>query len=244
MSDSTGQADLLARLASPDRAEQRLACDEAALRIRSEPSLRDALRELLRDSRPQARFAAAFVLFHVERPTLRLLPALLDSLELADGDTRWQAAQMLAALGRLHGEVLPVVLAEARGATSPSRRRMALYVLRELAPERDETGAAFLAALDDADGHVRRAALSCFAKLTDPPRALVERALALANGADPDPRMARIAAVILPDLIRFHPELRAQAERTLDSLERASDPSLARAAVAARQRLTPAAASP
>jgi len=83
MSDSNA-ADLLARLASADRAEQRRACDEAAQRIRAEPGVRDALRELLRDPRPLARFAAAFVLFHAERPTLRLLPALLDSLELAD----------------------------------------------------------------------------------------------------------------------------------------------------------------
>lgn len=244
MSDSSPATDLLARLASADRAEQRRACDEAALRLRDEPGLRDALRERLRDPRPLARFAAVFVLFHAERPTLRLLPALLDSLELADGDARWQATQMLAALGRLHGEVLPVLLAEARGAASPSRRRMALYALRELAPERDETAAIFLAALEDGDGHVRRAALSCFAKLSDPPRALAERALELARGGDPDPRMARIAAVILPDLIRFHPELRADAAMLLDSLERASDPSLARAAVAARQRLLAAPPSP
>ena len=244
MSDSRPFADLLARLGSVDRAEQRRACDEAALRVGAEAGLRDGLRELLRDPSPLARFGAAFVLFHAERPTLRLLPALLDSLELGDGDARWQAAQMLAALGRLHGEVLPVLLAEARSAASPSRRRMALYALRELAPERDETGAVFLAAVDDGDGHVRRAALSCFAKLSDPPRALAERALALARGDDPDPRMARIATVILPDLIRFHPELHRDAAALLDSLERASDPSLARAALSARQRLSAGPPSP
>jgi HEAT repeat protein len=241
MSDSSA---LLARLGSNDRAEQRRACDEAAERVRAEPGLRDQLRELLADPRPLARFAAAFVLFHAERPTLRLLPALLESLELADGDVRWQAAQMLAALGRLHGEVLPVLLADARAARATTRRRMALYALRELAPEREETAAVFLGALEDSDGDVRRAALSCFAKLSDPPRALAERALRLAGGADPDPRMARIAAVILPDLVRFHPELAEETARLLDSLERASDPSLARAALAARQRLSGAPTHP
>jgi HEAT repeat protein len=244
MSDSSSLAALVGRLGSADRAEQRRACDEAAARIAAEPALRDALRETLRAPDPLARFAAAFVLFHSERPTLRLLPALLESLELADGDARWQAASMLAALGRLHGEVFPVLLAEARGTSSPVRRRMSLFALRELAPERSETSLVFLAAVDDADGHVRRAALSCFAKLSDPPRALAERALALARGSDPDPRMARIATVILPDLIRFHPDLRADAAELLDSLERASDPSLARAANAARQRLTGAPPAP
>ncbi|MFI5315875.1 MAG: hypothetical protein ACHQ6T_09245 [Myxococcota bacterium] len=237
MADSSGVSALLDRLGSADRAEQRRACDEAAARIGSEPGLRDALRELLRSEKPLARFGAAFVLFHAERPTLRLLPALLEALELADGDARWQAAQMLAALGRLHGEVLPVLLVEARSARSASRRRMSLYALRELAPERSETGDVLLGALGDPDGHVRRAALSCFAKLSDPARTLAERALALARGGDPDPRMARIATVILPDLIRFHPDLRADAAQLLESLRRAPDPSLARAALAARQRL-------
>jgi hypothetical protein len=46
--------------------------------------------------------------------------------------------------------------------------------------------------------------------------------------------------VILPDLIRFHPELHADAAQLLDSLERAGDPSLARAAFTARQRLSAA----
>jgi HEAT repeat protein len=240
VSESPPQSDsLLSQLASRDRAEQRRACDEAISRAAKEPPLRDALRELLSSGPPGARFAAAFVLFHAERPSLRLLPALLAALELADGDARWQATQMLAALGRLHGEVLPVLLAEARSADSPLRRRMALYALRELAPEREETAGVLLAALDDRDGHVRRAALSCFAKLGDPPRALAERALALARGADPDPRMARIATVVLPDLLRFHPELRREAESLFESLERAADPSLARAALAARGRLAP-----
>jgi hypothetical protein len=235
---SDAGADLLARLASPRRAEQRRACEEAVQRVRAEPLLHESLREQLRAGTALARFAAAWVLFHAERPSLRLLPALLESLELVDGDARWQAAQMLAALGRLQGEVLPVLLSEARTALSPVRRRMALYVLRELAPERAETGDVYLAALADRDPAVRRAALSCFAKLRDPTRAVAERALALAAGEDAaDPRMARIATVVLPDLIRHHPELHAAAAELLAALTSASDPSLVRAAVAARERL-------
>jgi len=229
--------ELLQRMGSPSRATQREACDEALARLRVEPGLRDGVRELLRADNALARFSAAWVLFQIERPTLRLLPALLDALELPDGDLRWQAAQMLAALGRLQTEVLPVLLHDAGSAASASRRRMAIFVLRELAPERAETGALYLRALDDADGDVRRAALSCFAKLTDPDRSLALRALALARGADPDPRMARIAAVVLPELARFHPDLRAEFDTALALLERAADASLARGAQAARKRL-------
>jgi HEAT repeat protein len=230
-------ADLLERLGSQTRATQREACDEAVKRLREEPGLREHVRNLLHGPNAIARFSAAWVLFHVERPTLRLLPALLDALELRDGDLRWQAAQMLTTLGRLQPEVLPVVLHEATAAGSAARRRMAIFVLRELAPEREETAAAYLRALDDGDGDVRRAALSCFAKLTDPPRALAVRALELARGVDPDPRMARIATVVLPSLASFHPDLRDEISAALDALEHAADPSLVRGAQAARLRL-------
>jgi len=233
----SASADLLARIGASERAAQRRACDEALERVREDAGLRDALRELVREGSPLARFGAAWVLFQSERPTLRLLPALLEALELADGDLRWQAAQMLAALGRMQPEVLPVLLHEARAAAAPARRRMALFTLRELAPERPETAAVFLSALDDADGEVRRAALACFAKLGEPQRELAVRALALARGADPDPRMARIAAVVLPELAKHHPDLAGEVARALAELEQAPDPSLARAAAAARARL-------
>jgi HEAT repeat protein len=233
----SASAELLARIGAPERAVQRRACDEALERVGSDAALRDALRELLRGPSPLARFGAAWVLFQSERPTLRLLPALLDALELADGDLRWQAAQMLAALGRLQPEVISVLWHEAANATAPARRRMAVFTLRELAPERPETAAVFLQALADPDGDVRRAALACFAKLGEPSRALVERTLALAHGADPDPRMARIAAVVLPELAKHHPDLAPAIGRALEQLEGAPDPSLARAAQAARARL-------
>ena len=233
----SASAELLARIGASDRAAQRAACDEALARVRGDAALRDALRTLVREGSPLARFGAAWVLFQSERPTLRLLPALLDALELADGDLRWQAAQMLAALGRMQPEVLPVLWHEAREAAAPARRRMALFTLRELAPERPETAAVFLQALDDADADVRRASLACFAKLGEPQRALAERALALARGADPDPRMARIATVVLPALARHHPDLQPEIARALAELEHAADPSVARAAQAARTRL-------
>jgi HEAT repeat protein len=233
----TGPDTLLERLGSPSRETQRRACDEALERLRGDAGLRDRLRELLRGESALARFAAAWLLFQSERPTLRLLPALLASLELPDGDLRWQAAQMLAALGRMQPEVVAVLLHEAAEAGSPARRRMAIFVLRELAPERIETGRVFLRALEDSDDDVRRAALSCFGKLTDPDEALARRALALARGADPDPRMARIAAVVLPDLARFHPGLRAEIASALEQLASSPDPSLVRGARAARLRL-------
>jgi HEAT repeat protein len=226
---------LLERLASDDRATQRRACGEASERMSREPELRDGVLRLLREGAPHARFAAAFALFPSE-PGLRLLPALLDALELEDGDQRWAATHLLTTLGTRQGEVLPVLLHEAREAASPRRRRMSLYAVRELAPGSPEVAATLLAALDDGDGDVRRAALSSLAKLADPDPACLERVLGTLRD-DPDPRMRRIAAVALPALVGSDPERAALARDLLARAGAEADPALARAASLALRRL-------
>ncbi len=229
--------ELLRRLGSHARAEQRAACEEVRERIGNEPGLHQRVRDLLRSGEPRERFAAAWVLFRSEAPGLRVLPALLDSLELSDGDLRWSAAHMLAALGRTQPEVLAVLLEEAADRSRPpARRRMLLYALRELGPERPETTSLLLAALDDPAPDVRRAALSSFAKLPDPPRACLERALAIAD-SDPDAKLRRIAATVLPALAAHHDDLRQEVRARLARLENEADPLLARAASAAALRL-------
>ncbi len=233
----SGSDELLARLGSEEGAIQRSACNEALERVRRESDLRQAVRELLRSGTPRARFAAAWVLFRSEPPGLRVLPALLDSLELPDGDLRWSAAHMLTALGRTQPEVLAVLLEEAadRG-RAPARRRMLLYALRELGSDRPETGAVLLAALDDPVAEVRRAALSSFVKLDEPPRACLERALEIAR-ADGDVKLRRIAATVLPALAAHHADLRDATSQRLGELQAEADPLLARAARSAADRM-------
>ena len=231
----TQDTPLLERLGSDQRATQRLACDEALAKLRQESGFRAELSRLLREGNAHARFAAAFVLFQ-ERPTLGTLPALLDSLDLDDGDLRWTAAHMLATLGRMQDEVLPVLLHQAREGASGRRRRMLLYALRELAPEREETGRVLVAALDDPEPEVRRAALSSFARLTDPPRACVDRTIATL-ASDADPRMRRIAAVVLPELASRYPDAHSAARAALESAAVSGDPALSRTATLALRRL-------
>lgn len=227
---------LVEQLGATDRSTQRLACTALAKRLAKHPELKEALRSTVREGTPVARFAAAFVLFGAERPTLRLLPALLDALELQDGDIRWQATQMLATLGRLQGEVFPVLIHEARNATSALRRRMALYTLRELAPEREETAAACADALDDPAAEVRRAALTCFGKLSGAGRDALDRVLGIATD-HLDPRMQSLAAVALPNLLRAHPEADRAVREILRELSRSDQPGVARAGAQARGRL-------
>ncbi len=239
----SGSDGLIERLGSGDRTTRRLACDEAIERLPKDAGLMRELVRALQDGTPSARFSVAFVLFHAGRPSLRLLPTLLDALEFDDGDLRWSATHMLATLGRMQPEVLPVLLDEAHASTRPLRRRMALYVLRELAPEREESRAVFLERLDDPDLEVRRAALSSLAKVTEPDVSCVDRVLGILSD-DPDPRMRRIAAVVVPDVVAQRPETHESARQALTRAVETADRSLQRAAEAALTRLAEASPDP
>jgi hypothetical protein len=214
---------------------QRSACEAAVAQARKDPELGAALVELLRGGSAHQRFAAAWVLFRARRPNLRLLPALLSSLELADGDRRWEAAQMLVQLGRIDASVATVLRHEIAQASAPDRRRMAIFALRELAPEDAQTRAALLRALDDPDGAVQRASLASLVKVDDPERECLDRALALLNEAG-DLRTRQLASAVAVQLLARHPDAR-DAVRTALEAASAGPESLARAARLALARL-------
>ncbi len=143
---------------------------------------------------------------------------------------------MLAVLGREHAEVLPVVVHAAQESESPLQRRMAIYALRELAPERPETRNVLACKLDDSDLAVRRAALSSMAKLVEPDRRCITRVLEILD-ADPDPAMRRIAATVLPDLISKVPGFAEDARGALAAAARTQDPALRQAVEGATARM-------
>jgi HEAT repeat protein len=175
-------------------------------------------------------------MFRAQGPSLRLLSPLLDALDLEDGDLRWSATHMLATLARQKTEAVEVLLHEARQARTPLRRRMALYAVREVAPERRETREALLAALDADDPELRRAALTSLAKLSEPDEDCLDRTLEILE-RDPDLRMRRIAAVLVPELARPHPGCRTRTTAGLEAARGGDDPVLSRAAEAALSRL-------
>jgi hypothetical protein len=113
---------------------------------------------------------------------------------------------------------------------------MALYALRELAPDDPRTHARVREALDAPDPELRRAALSSVARLADTDDSLTSRALAALAG-DRDPRLQRIAAVVVAALAARHPESAATCRAALEAAARSSDPLLARSAAQALARL-------
>ncbi|MEB2345665.1 MAG: HEAT repeat domain-containing protein [Deltaproteobacteria bacterium] len=183
---------LIGALGDPERGVARAAGEAlVALARRSEgvlPLLRAALR---RGGAP--RVPAALALARLEPPDPGLLPALVDGLGAREGDVRWSAARVLVDMGRLHPQLVGVLIGLVRSAEDPAARRMAAFALRELAPDHPETARALLAATGDDDPHVRRAAVTALAGLLDPPPEVGARLDALR--ADPDPTLARLATL-------------------------------------------------
>ena len=228
---------LAAALGDPAKAVARAASDALVAIGRRAGGVEEALRRALRSDDPARRFGAAFTAARLDPPGPRLLPVLVEALASADGDVRWTAARLLVEAGRVHGEVLPLLVGLARAGESPVVRRMATFALRELAPDRVEAAEVLLVAARDTDLHVRRAATTAMASLQGPPRSVGQHLLA-ALRSDPDATIRRLAALALGEIGAGAPaalpdgvaaELEAAARRAEDAdLRRAAERALAR----------------
>mgnify|MGYP001821597560 CR=1 FL=1 len=225
LGDALGEA-----LGDPEKAVARAASDalvEIATRI---GGVEAAIRKALRSELPSQRWGAAFTAARIAPPGPHLLPPLVEALGSADGDVRWAAARVIVEIGRVHGEVLPLLLAMLRTGELPIQRRMASFALRELAPESVEAAEALVEATRDDDLQVRRAALTAMASLIAPPPGVATRLLE-AIRADDDPGSRRLAALALGEVGSSNPEaISPEALRQLrDDEERSRDPDLRRA---------------
>jgi HEAT repeat protein len=142
------------------------------------------LRAALRGEAPLARIHAALTLARLAPPEPSLLPALTLALASPEGDVRWSAARVLVDMGRLHGEIVRVLLGLVRGGDGPVVRRMATFCLRELAPDQPAAAQALLEASRDTDTQLRRAALTAMAGLLDPPPMVTARLVEALDDAD------------------------------------------------------------
>jgi HEAT repeat protein len=224
---------VLACLGVGTKALQRRAADVlCAADATTRPLVLARLRVGLASTDVDERWGAAYTLGRLGVLEPELLPALLDALAHHDGDRRWAAAALLVGCGERHrSTVVPALLGATRGEPS-ELRRMALYVLRDLAPSDASVAPAFLHALDDGDATVRLAALSALARLGAPPPEACARVLRRARD-DSDAGVRRAA---LSALGRLGAGV-ADAETAIAAAERADDPATRRAAAAARRQL-------
>jgi HEAT repeat protein len=180
------------------------AASRALIRLgQQHDAVRPALRGALRSGPASGRWMAAFTLARLAPPEPALLPALVEALASDEGDVRWLAARLLVDTGRLHSEVLTLLLQLANADERPAVRRMAGHCLRELAPDHPAVAQALLKSTRDDDPVLRRAAYTALASLLDPPRAVIQR-LAEAVELEPDPKSRRTAALAL-ERLAAHP---------------------------------------
>lgn len=222
---------LVACLGDAAKAIQRPAADACgALAARGIP-VEPLLMRALEAGDPRLRFGAAYALARLGAPPSAALPALLDALALDDGDVRWAASELISRTEPRAAAVAGLVPLVRSG--NPPQRKMALYCLRDLEARSDEVEHAALAALDDADGGVRLAAMSTLARLALDRTAVAEALLERLHA--PDARERRAAAAALGDLGVDSRAVRA----ALETAARDADASLRRAAERSLRRLTP-----
>ncbi len=159
---------------------------------RTLPEVDARLLAALRGDDPRSRFEAARALAELAPPAPRLIPVLVEALGSVEGETAWEAARLLVDAGRLHAEVTPIVTGLVRAGATPAVRRMAIFCLQKLAPERPESETALLEASRDPDPALRRAAVMALPSLVAAGGAVAER-LAEAARDDPDPAVRRLA---------------------------------------------------
>lgn len=235
-------------LGDPSKAVRRAASDALVSIHRSAgegSGVKECVRAALRGDAPEQRWGAAFTLARIEPPGPQILPALVEALGSGDGDVRWAATRLLVETGRLHAQVLHLLVGLVRADEHAIVRRMASYALRELAPDRPEAAQVLLEATGDPDLRVRRAAYTAMASLMEPPPEVAERCMqALAEDADAATR--RLAALALGEIgAADRAALPAgTAERLQGAASGGGDADLRRAAARALARLEGGGARP
>ncbi|HVA41469.1 MAG TPA: HEAT repeat domain-containing protein [Candidatus Binataceae bacterium] len=220
------------------KAVSRRAAEAAALAAAHDPRIAPAIRAMLEESTPRARFGAAYALGLIGGAEfdLRAADALYEALGEADGDVRWAAHELILRLGREHPlQVRAGLLALARDGREDNgdARKMALYCLRDLGPESRAVLDAARAASTAADMHVRLASLAILARLPAYRGEAAAIAIRMLE-TDPKPGVRRAAAAALGLIGESSPRILEVLGRAAD---RETDSGLARAAGAALKRL-------
>ena len=232
--ERAGNAELAALadcLGHAAKAVQRAAAEAFAALGERGVAVREILLAALSSPEFGRRWGAAFALARLHAPADLLLPVLLETLGVEDGDLRWAAATIVIGLAD-RVEVLEG-LRRLLPSGNAAQRKMALYCLRDLDVRAAEVDAAIVRCLADEDRDVQLAAVSSLARLATDRSAAAEQLIRALDATEPGLRRAAAAG------------LGALGERSapvLAALERArtsADASLARAAAGALRQLGP-----
>ena len=159
-------AGLLAALDHPEKTKIRAAVNGLIELSADAPQVRTAAELALNEGRNKNRWATAYVLGHLPKPSGAAIRALLDGLDHAEPDVRWAIALLLIRIAKSEGSLIPLLSALCREGTA-SQRRMAVYCIRDLQLRDDDSMQALLSATRDTEATVRVAAVTSLKSRSD-----------------------------------------------------------------------------
>jgi len=161
-------AALLAALDLQDKPTIRAAVDQLIGLAAKSPRLRETLDQRLAKTGQPNSWPVAYVLGNLPNPSRAAIAALLEALDHRDPDIRWAIALLLVRIAKEREDLaLMNSLLQLCAAGTDNQKRMALYVIRDLALADAASLAALLAALRDAEPTVRVAAAICLKPRSD-----------------------------------------------------------------------------
>ncbi len=191
-------ADLIAALDHPDKPTIRAAVDKLIALAESSETVRQALHNRLSEADHGNYWPVAYVLGHQAQPSGVVIRTLLGALDHREPDIRWANGLLLVRIAQQVGAVVPL-LTELCATGSANQKRMALYCLRDLALNDEQSRAAMLKSLEDPEPTVRVAAATSLKVRTDVDAAVRQKLLA-AYLHDADDRVRNVVAVTLASL--------------------------------------------
>jgi HEAT repeat protein len=231
--DGAAVAAVMACLATPLTAVQRRAADVLSwVEADARPVVAARLRAAIGSDDPRLRWGATYALGRLGIVEPAMIAPLLEALGQRDGDQRWAAADLITTCARAHPDLVMAALLGAITDHEPERRKMALYVLRDVAPTSCAVRDATIRSLRDPAVGVRFAALSALVRLDPLPPEACTLVLALVRD-DPDAGFRRAALGALGHVGRGVSAALAALEAAVTS----DDPGIRRAAQLARRRL-------
>jgi len=152
-------AALMADLEKSDKPTLRKAVD-ALIRIAADDAqIATTLNERLHDPDCKNRWPIAYILASLPSPPQSSIEVLIETLDHRDPDIRWAVALLLIRLAKTDRQILRRLIEVASKGTA-SQRKMAIYSLRDLGLDEEESVETLLSSLRDLDPTVRVAAVT------------------------------------------------------------------------------------
>lgn len=191
-------ADLIVALDNPDKPTIRAAVDKLITLADGSEETREALNQRLSKPGHRNYWPVAYVLGHQPFPSAVAIRTLLDALDHREPDIRWANGLLLVRIAREQSAVVALLI-ELSASGSANQKRMALYCLRDLALNDDQSRGAMVQALNDPEPSVRVAAVTSLKVRTDVD-ATVKQQLLEIYLQDSDDRVRNVVAVTLASL--------------------------------------------